>query len=273
MASGALDLQPDPVLLNPCFDGYRLRLVDSSAVRTFPLQSAPVQPQLLASNELFTYDEVCSRIHYNHLFPGPQQGTFVYFAGGTRAVLVDTRSEGAPLFTPLFDVPPRASTGALQGYPGAYALSETVILVFDGAESLYLLQRPAASGTQWQPVGMVGLGSGPVAAGPASGTQRPRMNYVLGATLGHAKDAALSIRLHYCHRIDKEVATTRGRPGHSMPTFCVRALQVDIPLAANELGSQPAGIPELATSTAHTLHTHAIPVYCAYASWDQYILG
>ncbi|KAJ2793426.1 hypothetical protein H4R21_005902, partial [Coemansia helicoidea] len=164
MASGALDLQPDPALLNPCFDGYRLRLVDSSAVRTFPLQSAPVQPQLLASNELFTYDEVCSRIHYNHLFPGPQQGTFVYFAGGTRAVLVDTRSEGAPLFTLLFDVPPRASTGALQGYPGAYALSETVILVFDGAESLYVLQCPAASGTQWQPVGMVGLGSGPVAA-------------------------------------------------------------------------------------------------------------
>ncbi|KAJ2715575.1 hypothetical protein H4R19_001124 [Coemansia spiralis] len=278
MANGTLDLQPDPARLNPRFDGYKLRLIDSNdrtAVRTHPLQSAPAQPQLLASNELFTYDEVCSRIHYNHLFPGPQQGTFIYFSGGTRAVLVDTRGEGALRFAPLFDVPPRPSTGALQGYPGAYALSNTVVLVFDGAESLYVLRHPGADDAQWLPVGMFGLGNGPIAAGPAGGARRrPTMNYVLGATLGRAKGAELSIRLHYCHRIDKETPpATRERPGHSAPTFCVQALQVDVPSDAIATDSRPAGIPELATSTAHTLHTHAIPVYCAYASWDRYILG
>ncbi|KAJ2782240.1 hypothetical protein H4R18_002384 [Coemansia javaensis] len=268
MAYRVLNLQPDPALLNPRFDGYKLRAAGDGAVSAHPLQSAPVRPQLLAANALLTYDEVSSRIHYNHLFVGPRRGTFVYFSEDRQLHMAEIRAGEPPRFTRMFAVPTRPSTGALQGYPGAYSLSETLVLAFDGAESLYILQRRDADGEAWVATGTFEIGAGPAAAGPPAGEQRPTMNHVLGATLAHVAGEP-AIRLHVCSRAGR--SGREGAAGRSAPAFCIQALQVAVP--AVPAASAGDVCPALVATTAHTLRSHAIPTYCEHVDQDTYILG
>ncbi|KAJ1809174.1 hypothetical protein LPJ56_006015, partial [Coemansia sp. RSA 2599] len=85
MAYSILRLDVDPELLNPHFDGYKLQLVETSseagesaAVRVFPLMSASVEPRKLSANTHLLFDEIFSRVHFNHLFAGPTENTMLY---------------------------------------------------------------------------------------------------------------------------------------------------------------------------------------------------
>ncbi|KAJ2729546.1 hypothetical protein H4S00_000423 [Coemansia sp. D1744] len=299
MAYQVLDLRPDPAMLNPQFDGYKLRLVDEQrgAVWSHPLANLSfVEPQQISSNALLAYEEVYSRIHYNHLFVGPRNNTFIYIDSERRVCLAEIqREDDAPRITNIFDIPTRPSTYALPGYYGAYAISETMILVFDGAASVYVLQRADTEGSdsvdeQWVASGMFEIGMGSVAAGPIADNERQTMYYILGAQLTKVEKNVV-IQIQVCYRLNKEtgdVSKDSAKPNqpHSSlvqqrlpPVFCIEALQVAIPQFSAELSggvdysANGSGILGLNVTTVHTLHSHAIPVYCEFISNNQYVLG
>ncbi|KAJ2353517.1 hypothetical protein GGF43_003480 [Coemansia sp. RSA 2618] len=308
MAYRVLELRPDPALLNPRFDGYKLRLVDSDgrdeqqrAVQTYPLANlSSVEPQHIASNTLLAFNEVYSRIHYNHLSIGPRSNTVIYIDSERQVYLAEIRKRDAPRITRIFTIPLHANTYALSGYYGAYAVGENVVLVFDGAASVYVLQRVGADSPDtvdehWVVSGVFEVGLGSVAAGAVADNERRTMYYILGAQLTNVDETPV-IQIQVCYRETKEggddvfegngettQSTSKTTPPsmrqRSPPMFCIQAMQVAVPAPSTAIpsslgtGAKDADIPVLSVSTAHTLHTHAIPLYCEFVNNSQYVLG
>ncbi|KAJ1798374.1 hypothetical protein LPJ59_002537, partial [Coemansia sp. RSA 2399] len=229
MAYQIIDFEPDTRLLNPQFEGYKLRLVDrqntggvdtESAVRLFTPDTAPIEPRKLANNALLTYDEVYSRVHYNHLFCGPDAESLVYIDGANKVQLVTSDGGLQTLVTKsIFDIPRHESDAALSGYPGVFCLSTDAILVFDGVDRVYVLQKTCNSepglADQWNASGVFEIGIGSIAAGASDDSERRRMYYILGACLEDIPRHGRVVRLHYCFKISKEEekhsASTSGR--------------------------------------------------------------
>ncbi|KAJ2327166.1 hypothetical protein GGI00_004536, partial [Coemansia sp. RSA 2681] len=304
MAYSILDFKPNTALLNPRFDGYKLRIADTDdATKTFPLESKAVSPRKLPSGAPLSYDESYFRVHYNHLFIGPSDGTFIYIDSASVAHMICVDKPGPPQTTVLFTIPQQESDSALAGYPGAYTLSESLILLFDGLESAYVIQRSPAevdAVEQWAAVGVFVIGPGPVAAGPAETVIRRKIYHVLSAALTH-EAGRTAIRLHICYRLDRVGGTfTAGQSGNrgigassslaspgtaavrqqALPPFCIEAVQVDLPqpiLAArspdSQVTSQAHSLTTLCPRVVHTLRSHAIPVYCEITADDTYVLG
>ncbi|KAJ1904733.1 hypothetical protein LPJ81_002327, partial [Coemansia sp. IMI 209127] len=186
MAYQIIDFEPDTRLLNPQFEGYKLRLVDrqntggvdtESAVRLFTPDTAPIEPRKLANNALLTYDEVYSRVHYNHLFCGPDAESLVYIDGANKVQLVTSDGGLQTLVTKsIFDIPRHESDAALSGYPGVFCLSTDAILVFDGVDRVYVLQKTCNSepglADQWKASGVFEIGIGSIAAGASDDSER-----------------------------------------------------------------------------------------------------
>ncbi|KAJ2826213.1 hypothetical protein GGI24_002959 [Coemansia furcata] len=194
----------------------------------------------------------------------------------------------------LFAIPQKESDSALAGYPGAYSLSEDLIMLFDGVESVYVLQRLFADKghEQWSAIASFGISAGPMAAGPVEPLSRCIMYTILSAVLVREAGRTL-IRLHVCYRIDRAAESTAGLSGNrgigacpslalpgtaasrhpTPPPFCVNALQVDLSQIAGKSGSQTAQPATLYPCIVHTLRGHAIPVYCENSADDTYVLG
>ncbi|KAJ2848056.1 hypothetical protein IWW36_003522 [Coemansia brasiliensis] len=282
-----LELKPDSALINPQFDGYKLRLIDSdgknkqSAIRHYELsEQASVEPYQLASNALLTYNEMYSRVHYNHLFIGPNEHSVIYIDSNRHVYLVDIHKHDAPTYTLMFEIPSSSSMYVLQGYHGAYAIDKNMVLVFDGMFSVYVLQYTASNdqSAAWKATGVFEVGCGSVAAGPTIETAQRTMYYVIGAHLVHIENEPV-IHMHICYRSNKQTAedlhsssnmhhpaTSYKRPTSS---FCIQAIQIKIPPNSCK---QPEPVP-LDASIVHTLYSHAVPVYCEYISHSQYMLG
>ncbi|KAJ2688070.1 hypothetical protein IWW39_002488 [Coemansia spiralis] len=298
MSYTVLDFQPDTALLNPRFDGYKLRLAESdNATKIYSLESKTASPQKLPNSAQLSYDETYFRVHYNHLSIGPRDGTFVYIdsAGVAHMISVDERG---PLQTiVLFAIPQQESDTALAGYPGAYSLSDSLILLFDGVENVYMIQRVSATKEreQWSAIGVFCIGSGPIAAGAAEPYTRRTMHSIVGAALV-SEAAQTSIRLHVCSRVGRPIESTAGHsenrgigahPGLALPgaaasrqqappPFCIKAMQVDLPQLVRDADIQPdqSQVPlTLYPRIAHTLRSHAIPEYCENTAGDMYVLG
>ncbi|KAJ2007069.1 hypothetical protein H4R26_001015 [Coemansia thaxteri] len=302
MAYAVLDFKPNPELLNPCFDGYKLRAADGNkAVKIYPHSSEAVKSQKLPSNAPLSYDEAYFRVHYNHLFVGPSDRTFIYIDSASVVNLVTFDQLGLPRTASIFAIPQHGSDSALAGYPGAFSLSNDLVLLFDGVESVYVIQRPptaACSHEQWTLLGVFELGLGQLAAGPAGDSTRRMMYSILGAVLARESDRRV-IRLHVCYRAVKAIeavgehrsgqgigapqsmaARDVTAPGYRhLPPFRVEALQVGLPLtdpvSAGLIGEpcQHRAPATLQACTMHTLHCYAIPVYCEYISDGAYVLG
>ncbi|KAJ2456170.1 hypothetical protein EV183_000096 [Coemansia sp. RSA 2336] len=282
-----LELKPDATLIDPRFDGYKLRLIDTdnssepAAIRHYELsEQACVEPYQLASNALLTYNEIYSRVHYNHLFIGPNEHSVIYIDSNSRVYLVDICKRDAPTYTLMFKIPSCSSMYALQGYHGAYAIGKDTVLIFDGMFTVYVLQRTGAndSDAAWQAIGMFEIGCGSVAAGPATENIQRTMYYILGAHLSHIETDPV-VQMHICYRSSKQAAddmVSSSRTSNSAtsykrtaPLFCIQAIQIKVPTGVCNL-SEPA---PLYASTVHTLYSHAIPVYCEYLNHEQYMLG
>ncbi|KAJ2161233.1 hypothetical protein GGF46_001661 [Coemansia sp. RSA 552] len=285
MAYRVLELLPDPALLNPRFDGYKLRLVDSAddgdsqpaAVQCFALASEPVEPPRLATNALLTYDEMHSRVHFNHLFTGPRPGTLLYISRDRQVHMVEVCGRQTPRLSHIFDVPSRDHrVPATAGYLGVYAVGPDALLVFDGVASVYVLRSAGAgSSEQWALAGMFEIGPGAIAAGPPDKEEQHAVYYVLGAALVDGSGPPV-VHMHTCHRVSREEDhSAEGGPGSSrqrpVPTFCIQAVQVDLPEFTSSRTAPDS--PMLPASTAHTLHSHAIPAYCEYLGHDTFVLG
>ncbi|KAJ1880020.1 hypothetical protein LPJ57_002502 [Coemansia sp. RSA 486] len=282
-----LKLDVDPQLLNPHFDGYKLRLVETgaetsedSAVRVYPLLSSPVEPQRLSANTHLLFDETHARVHFNHLFSGPTENTVLYIDSANRVnmVKIDAINEG-PQTMAIFDMPrPADSEHALAGYPCAFSLDTRTIFAFDGLDKVYVLRQQSTDdssiiGDRWIAVGGFEIGPGATVAGPTDGADRRRLYSVVSAAIAHFADHS-EVRLHYCYRIDRphkqSAAATKTR---QQPTYCIQAIKVDLSAPSTDACHPDAGVPLLTPVSVHTLHSHAIPLYCEHIDDDQFVLG
>ncbi|KAJ1962947.1 hypothetical protein GGI12_002339 [Dipsacomyces acuminosporus] len=265
MEYSILDFKPDTRLTNPRFEGYKLQFLESDdSVQIYPLAFDPVEPKQLANNTLLSYDEISFRVRYNHLFIGPSDSTLLYIDKKGAVNLVRIDKEG-PQTAVIFTIPtPAASASSLAGYPGAFALSEHLIIVFDGCEEVYVLERRANASNNWTNTASFCIGLGPIAAG--AGEIR-KLHHILGAQLATTRVAKAhnTIQLHVCYRINKGKGSNKDT---RETMFCIQAIQVDLsPQNSSKLA-------QLQPTIAHTLHSLSIPLYCEYLpDGKSYMLG
>ena len=92
-----VQIRPNHDLLNPTFEGYKLKLLneDECIIRT-DLPAPGINIQKVPSGTQLSYKEVQSRVLYNHLFGGYNldegKGAAFYFDSDLRLVLVEYNS-------------------------------------------------------------------------------------------------------------------------------------------------------------------------------------
>ncbi|KAJ1722207.1 hypothetical protein LPJ53_003340 [Coemansia erecta] len=278
MSYSILKFDTNSHLLNPKFEGYKLRLVDSSsddgtssAVQRYSLESAPVELHKLNVNVHLSFDEMYSRIHYNHLFVGPTDRSFVYVDSTSKVNLVMLDRQSGPHTYSIFEIPQAINPSALEGYPRVHCLDSTTMLVFDGIASVYVLVRNESEidSEQWIAVGMFDIGLGSVVAGSADGAHRRRLHLILGATVVRHLDHS-EICMHYCYRMEHETRSSSDTRSHPHPSFAIQAISVLVPGDSGSRDGHP--IPILTSTDVHMLPSHAIPLYCEYLG-DQFVIG
>lgn len=265
MSYSVLKVEPDTTLLNPHFDGYKLQLVDNDeVVRVFPFPSAGYMDlPKLPRNSLVTFDETYYRIHYNHLFAG-SASDFMYIDCNGVVYNIDLTDANKPKTTQIWTIPHRDNRTA-GGYPGIYLLVEGLLLVYDGIDMVYVLNRQQSSdGDEWALRAEFEIGIGDVIAGSQTSSTSDTMYYILGVCICDKTDA---IRLLYCHR--------NHRGGNSKkPPFSICAIEVALPETTISDTSKTAAT--LEPSVIHTLQSHAISSYCSFLAnhrMGSYILG
>ncbi|KAJ1949551.1 hypothetical protein EC988_004726 [Linderina pennispora] len=273
MAQSTLEFRVDTDLLNPRFEGYQLRLLDDdTAIRSFALGSGPVQPRQLPSNTYLTYDETSHRVRFNHLFPGPLRDTFMYIDKGGCLNMMHVGRDDVQA-TCMFVIPEPEASSAIGGYPSAFALSQDLVLVFDGFEDVFILRRATGDqqqGPKWRAVGRFTIGQGHVVAGSTDSKSAMFQYTVLAAHLKQ-KPPHGAVRIFVCHRVPTPTLTTSAEKHQlrSNSRFCIESHEVKIPPA--EHGAEQLA---LLSSVSHTLTSHAIPLYCQVVpGTDNYLLG
>ncbi|KAJ1644476.1 hypothetical protein J3B02_000588 [Coemansia erecta] len=293
MEYSILKLGVDPELLNPHFDGYKLRLVETSAetsaVRVYPLLSSSVEPLKLPANTHLLFDEMYFRVHFNHLFAGPTENTMLYVDSAYRINMLKVEAGGnqGPQTMAIFEMPRPAADSehhALVGYPCVFSLDQTTILAFDGHVTAYVLRQQRANNDntgdisvdRWVAVAGFEIGPGATVAGPADNVDRRKLYSIAGATIVNHADRS-EIRLHYCHRIDRQLkkpsAEEAAAKARQQPTYCIQAIKVDIPINSAITNMPGSRVSMLEPSVVHTLHSHAIPQYCEYTDDNRFVLG
>ncbi|KAJ1931234.1 hypothetical protein FBU59_006784, partial [Linderina macrospora] len=227
MAQSTLEFKINTDLLNPKFEGYQLRLLDDAkAIRSFLLSSDPVHPRQLPSNTHLTYDETSHRVRFNHLFPGPQPGTFLYIDQGNHVNLMSV-SKGNVQTMQIFDIPAPVEPSAIGGYPSATMLSQDMVLVFDGFEDMYVLQRVTDSHhpqqPEWPATSKFAIGQGHVVAGSTSGKQTSFQYTMLSAYLKPSLPHT-TVRIFVSHRMHSPTpAASLKPPARINARFCIQA--------------------------------------------------
>jgi hypothetical protein len=92
---------PNPSLLNPKFDGYKLKLLEQEAcIRTFSLPPPGVTQATVSARRIVPFTEVSARIKHNHLRNGLEGDDIAYIDkdGGVVLVKLNVSLWFGPLF-------------------------------------------------------------------------------------------------------------------------------------------------------------------------------
>ncbi|CAG8613694.1 13573_t:CDS:2 [Dentiscutata erythropus] len=148
-------LKPNRLLLNPKFEGYKLKLFDDqNNLQHFPLPPPGISISRFSSSKL-SYKEIRNRIHYNHLFLGyeliDKKKICFYFDKEFYIIMVEYDQTSNFITTyRLVNIPEflgdqthteasDASTSNLE-YPSLKALSSTLLLVTNGSGKIFLVK-------------------------------------------------------------------------------------------------------------------------------------
>ncbi|GAB1520644.1 CS domain-containing protein [Rhizoctonia solani] len=126
-------------LLNPKFDGYKLKILEQKdCVQSFQLPSPGVTQSTVSGRRIIPFTEVSARIKHNHLKLGNNGLLYVDQSGGVVSVEFD--GNFAPTFRNIFEIPQEVSSikSDLTEYPVALEISSDRMLVSDGSGRLYL---------------------------------------------------------------------------------------------------------------------------------------
>ncbi|QRW06576.1 CS domain-containing protein [Ceratobasidium sp. AG-Ba] len=131
-------------LLNPKFDGYKLKILEQSdCVRTFALPAPGVTQSTVSGRRIVPFTEVSARIKHNHLKAGISDDEFSYVAyvdqdGGVMMVMID--NEQTPTFCKVFEIPQEIgrSNDEHKEYPVVLSISLYRWLASDGHGRFYV---------------------------------------------------------------------------------------------------------------------------------------
>ncbi|CAE6459192.1 unnamed protein product [Rhizoctonia solani] len=126
-------------LLNPKFDGYKLKLLEQQdCVQSFPLPSPGATQSTVSTRRIIPFTEVSARIKHNHLKIGKAGIFYVDQNGGVVAIEFDDNS--VPKFRSIFEIPQEVSAtkSELAEYPVALEIDSNRVLISDGNGRLYI---------------------------------------------------------------------------------------------------------------------------------------
>ncbi|CAE6432845.1 unnamed protein product [Rhizoctonia solani] len=126
-------------LLNPKFDGYKLKILEQQdCVQTFLLPSPGVTQSTVSARRIVPFTEVSARIKHNHLKIGNVGLYYVDQSGGV--VMIEFDEASIPKFRTIFEIPQEISAikSELAEYPVALEIDSGRVLVSDGNGRLYI---------------------------------------------------------------------------------------------------------------------------------------
>ncbi|KAG9096415.1 hypothetical protein FRC06_008691 [Ceratobasidium sp. 370] len=140
----------NPSLLNPKFEGYKLKILEQSAcVRTYPLPPPGATQATVSGRRIVPFTEVSARIKHNHLRVGLSGEDFVYVDKNGGVVLVTVDVIGQP-------------DDDTKEYPVVLGISPNRWLVSDGHGRFYTfiyegrLRRPVVAQNNFELVDRAG---------------------------------------------------------------------------------------------------------------------
>ncbi|KAF0454383.1 tumor antigen cml66-l [Gigaspora margarita] len=148
-------LKPKRLLLNPKFEGYKLKLFDDrNRLQHFPLPPPGITISRFSSSKL-SYKEIRNRIHYNHLFLGyeiiDRKKIFFYFDKELYISMVEYDQTSNFIITyRLINIPQflgdqmhteaRDASPSNLEYPSLKALSSTLLLITNGSGTIFIVK-------------------------------------------------------------------------------------------------------------------------------------
>ncbi|CAE6489061.1 unnamed protein product [Rhizoctonia solani] len=126
-------------LLNPKFDGYKLKILEQQdCVKSFPLPSPGATQSTVSARRIIPFTEVSARIKHNHLKIGQSGLLYVDQNGGV--VVIEFDGDHVPKFRSIFEVPQEisAAKSELAEYPVGLEIDTGRILISDGNGRLYI---------------------------------------------------------------------------------------------------------------------------------------
>ncbi|RIA90876.1 hypothetical protein C1645_805491 [Glomus cerebriforme] len=146
-------IKPIRTLLNPKFEGYKLKVFDErSQLKHFQLPPPAITIPKIPTKSKLSYKEIQSRIHFNHLFKGFEidkgKGICFYFDSENFVVLAEYDPATSNVVTHrLVKIQqPSDYSGNVEGrhlnfnYPSLRALSPNLLLVTNGFGTIFLVQ-------------------------------------------------------------------------------------------------------------------------------------
>ncbi|KAH7337107.1 hypothetical protein B0J17DRAFT_666278 [Rhizoctonia solani] len=126
-------------LLNPKFDGYKLKLLEQQdCVQSFPLPSPGATQSTVSTRRIIPFTEASARIKHNHLKIGKSGLFYVDQNGGV--VTIEFDGDSVPKFRSIFEIPQEVSAtkSELAEYPVALEIDSNRVLISDGNGRLYI---------------------------------------------------------------------------------------------------------------------------------------
>ncbi|KAL1920403.1 uncharacterized protein VTP21DRAFT_780 [Calcarisporiella thermophila] len=135
-----IPLRPDRSLLNPNFDGYRLRPFPDNLVIRNSLPT-PLQVPRLSSAARLSYRQLHSRVHFNHLSNGAFERKSYYVDSTNNVICVEFNEESKLFkFHKIFTLSDPELPPEQREYPCIKALDRETILVSDGCGTIHLVR-------------------------------------------------------------------------------------------------------------------------------------
>ncbi|KAG8714074.1 hypothetical protein FRC09_018033 [Ceratobasidium sp. 395] len=152
-------------LLNPKFDGYKLKLLEQEdCIRTHALPPPGVTQAAISGRRIVPFTEVSARIKHNHLRVGLGEKELAYVDQNGGVVLVTIDGENKPLFRSIFEIPQEIgqSDDDTKEYPVVLSISLNRWLASDGRGRFYVfaydeqLSAPVSAQNSFELVGQTG---------------------------------------------------------------------------------------------------------------------
>ncbi|KAI9143231.1 hypothetical protein BKA69DRAFT_1037039 [Paraphysoderma sedebokerense] len=136
-------LSPDRSLLNPRFEGYKLRFLPDETVFVFPLPDRGPSFENLPSATKLSYRKLAARVNFNNCFYDKfNRNGFFYFDSACRVIYGEvSKAPGNPMsYHVIAELPTPVNRIETAEFPSLIPLTSTFLLASDGFGAVYLLE-------------------------------------------------------------------------------------------------------------------------------------